>query len=74
MNFEEIMKCFSDLHTTLFSYSSDELVEYGIDKINIKSQINSIRIEKDVLYELEKEYKLKSNMIAEYIKNIRPQK
>jgi hypothetical protein len=48
------MKCFSDLHSTLFSYALDELKEYAIDKNKIKEEINSIKIEKDVLVEIEK--------------------
>jgi hypothetical protein len=43
------MKCFSDLHSTLLSYSLDELAEYGIDKTRIKKEINEMRVEKEVL-------------------------
>jgi hypothetical protein len=67
MSFEEIMKCFSDLHSSLFSYSLQELAEYGIDKTTIKEEIDSVRIEKEVLVEIEKEYKLKANTINQYL-------
>jgi hypothetical protein len=63
MNFEEIMKCFSDLHSSLFSYSLEELSSYGIDKAAVKSDIDGILLEADVLQEVEKEYRLKENMI-----------
>jgi hypothetical protein len=45
------------------------LSEYGIDKMTIKRDIDAIHIEKEVLVEIEKEYKMRANMISEYLKN-----
>ncbi len=44
MNFEEIMKCFSDLGSSLFCLNLNELGAFGIDKNRIKKEINSIHI------------------------------
>ena len=66
MNFEEIMKCFSDLHSSLFSFSLEELADYGIDKKTMKASINNIPIEASVLDEIEKEYRLKSSMVNDF--------
>ena len=49
MNFEEIMKCFSDLPSSLFSYSLEELNDYGINKNTMKSDIDKFIVEKEVL-------------------------
>lgn len=46
------MKCFSDLHSTLLSYSYMQLADYGIDHRTVKSEIEQIRIEKEVLAEI----------------------
>ena len=43
------MKCFSDLHSSLFSYSLEELNDYGINKKTMKSEIDKYIIEKEVL-------------------------
>lgn len=45
MSFEDIMRCFSELHSSLFNYSLQELSEYGIDEASIKDQIDRILIE-----------------------------
>lgn len=45
MGFEEIMKCFSELHSSLLSYSLKELGEYGMEGgTTIKQQIEEIAI------------------------------
>ena len=57
------MKCFSDLHSSLFSFSFEDLSDFGIDKMKMKTNIDKIRIETNVLEEIEKEYRMKSSMI-----------
>ncbi len=52
MNFEEIMKCFSDLANSFFSMKLSELTFFGIDKQKIKQEIDSIHIESDILKDI----------------------
>ena len=44
MNFEEMMKCLSDLNTTLLNSGATELKEFGIDVSSIKIDIDSVII------------------------------
>ena len=43
------MKCFSDLHSSLLSYTFDEMNTYGIDQSCIKADIDRISVEEHVL-------------------------
>lgn len=72
MNFEELMKCFSDLQTTLLSYSFEELATYGISRGRVKAEIASIVVEDQVLVEIEKEYRLKAELINQYLTDLYP--
>lgn len=44
MNFEQIMKCFSDLQSTLFSASRKQMVDYGIDERKVRQEINKVKL------------------------------
>ncbi len=70
MNFEEIMKCFSDLGSSLFCMDLAELGAFGIDKHKIKEEIYSIHIESEIMKDIEKEYEMKINTVNDFFKKI----
>lgn len=63
MNFQEIMKCFSDLANSLLGMNLAELEAFGIDKHKIKAAIDSIHVQSDILRDIQKEYEMKINTV-----------
>ena len=49
MNFEGMMKCFSELSTGLLGMNIEELKDFGIDIGKAKEDIDKIRLEDEVL-------------------------
>lgn len=44
MNFEGMMKCFSELSTGLLSMNMKELKDFGIDMVKAKEEVDAIKL------------------------------
>ena len=64
------MKCFSELSTGLMSMNIKELKDFGIDMTKAKEQVDAVKLESEVLLEIEKEYKMKVSMLNDYLKKM----
>ena len=54
MNFQEMMKCFSELSTGLLNMNFKELRDFGIDVSKAKLDIDKISLHDDMLKEIQK--------------------
>ena len=52
MNFEEMMKCFSELNNGLLNMNVKELKDFGIDIAKAKNDIDKLLIHDDLLKEI----------------------
>lgn len=65
------MKLFSELNEGLLRLDTKELKDFGIDLSRAKAEIDQIPIHRNVLIEIEKEYRIQVNMVNEYMKKLK---
>jgi hypothetical protein len=51
--------------------NAKELKDYGIDIAKAKLEINRIRIDSELIQELEKEYQLQAEMVNPYLEKLK---
>ena len=47
-----------------------ELKDFGIDMVKAKEEVDAIKLQSEVLTEIEKEYKMKVSMLNDYLKRM----